>query len=66
MSRINTNTKIIGSNKEGAVLPIMTNSIADLKLSIHKLIQLITNSNITIEGDFVMAVTFQQQGIFTF
>ena len=45
---------------------IMSNSVADLKPSIHKLIRVITDSNTKIDGDCVMAVAFQQQGILIF
>ena len=66
MSRINTSTNIIGRNKEGTVSPIMTNSVKNLTPAIQKLIKVITDSNIKIDGDCVMAVAFQQQGIHTF
>ena len=66
MSRINTSTNIIDRNKEGTVSPIMTNSVENLTPAIQKLIKVITNSNKKIDGDCVMAVAFQQQGIHTF
>ena len=65
MSRIDTSTNIIGKKKEGTASTIMTNSVKNLKPSIHKLIRVITGTNITIDGDCVMAVAFQQQGILT-
>ena len=66
MSHINHRTNIIDRNKEGTVSPIMTNAVKYLTPAIHKLIKIITNSNIKIDGDCVVAVAFQQQGIHTF
>ena len=61
-----TSTKINSRKKEGTASTTMTNSVKNLKPSIHKLIRVITDSNVTIDGDCIMAVAFQQQGISTF
>ena len=66
MSRINTSTNIIGRNKKGTVSLIMTNSVKNLTPAIQKLIKVIADSNIKIDGDCVMVVAFQQQGIHNF
>ena len=44
----------------------MTNSVRNLTPTIQKLIKVITDSNIKIDGDCVMAVVFHQQGIYSF
>ena len=58
MSRIDTSTKINSRKKEGTASTTMTNSVKNLKPSIHKLIRVITDSNVTIDGDCIMAVAF--------
>ena len=66
MTRINTSTNIIGRNKEGTVPPIMTNSVKNPTMAIQQLIKVITDSDIKIDGDCVIAVAFHQQGIYSF
>ena len=66
MSCMYTSTKINSRKKEGTASTTMTNSVKNLSPLIHKLIRVITDSNATIDGDCIMAVAFQQQGISTF